>query len=254
MNQNRLPKVTILGAGPGDPELLTIKGLKALRTADVVLYDALSNDELLKHAPEESIKIFVGKRAARHTKPQDEINKLMVQYAFQYGHVVRLKGGDAFVFGRGHEEKVFVEEHGIKVGIIPGISSCIALPELQAVPLTRRNFSQSFWVMTATTKEGKLAGDIKLAVHSTATIVILMGMKKLSRIANLYIDQGKWNTPIMIIQNGSLPEEKYVVGNMSNIESLAAKNGMGTPGIIVIGEVVRLHPEVKNEVLMRFAS
>lgn len=254
MKKTKKPLVTIMGAGPGDPELITVKGLNALKKADVVLYDALSNDELLTFAPIESKKIFVGKRASKHTKTQNEINELLVSYAKENGHVVRLKGGDPFVFGRGHEEKVYIEKNNIEVNIIPGISSCIALPELQEIPLTRRNYSQSFWVMTATTKEGMLAQDIKLAIQSTATVVILMGMKKLHKIASLYQNLGKWNTPIMIIQNGSLPSEKCIVGNMSNIEVLAKEEQIGTPAIMVIGEVVHLHPEIKKEALMRFAS
>ncbi|MEL6843744.1 MAG: SAM-dependent methyltransferase, partial [Bacteroidota bacterium] len=130
MNESTMKKeakITLVGAGPGDPELLTIKGLKALQSADVVLYDALVNPVLLEEAPKAALKIYVGKRAANHRYSQEEINMLLVQYAFSHGHVVRLKGGDSFVFGRGHEELSFAKAFDIEVRVVPGISSCIAV-------------------------------------------------------------------------------------------------------------------------------
>ncbi|MCL4117329.1 UNVERIFIED_CONTAM: hypothetical protein GTU68_053657 [Idotea baltica] len=251
---NNNASVTILGAGPGDPELITLKGVNALKSANVVLYDALSNNKLLDFAPDNAIKIFVGKRAAKHIKTQDEINALIVHHALKHGHVVRLKGGDPFVFGRGHEEKVYVEKHNINVQIIPGISSCISVPELQEIPLTRRGISQSFWVMTATNKAGSLCKDIEIAATSSATLVILMGMRKLHEIVGIFSDIGKSETPVMIVQNGSLPEEKSVVGKISNIQQLAEEACLGTPAIIVIGEVVTLHPAATKKELIRLAS
>jgi uroporphyrin-III C-methyltransferase len=237
------PKVTLVGAGPGDAELITLRGLKALRSASVVLYDALVNEELLAEAPKSARRIFVGKRAGHHRFRQEEINRLLVQSALLHGHVVRLKGGDPFVFGRGHEELTYVAQFGIETAVVPGISSCIALPELQGVPVTRRRCSESFWVLTGTTRRGTLSEDVALAARSSATVVILMGMRKLREIANLFSEQGKADLPAMVIQNGSLPTEKCVLGHVRDIAERVEAAGVGSPGIIVLGEAAALHPE-----------
>ena len=243
---NNKAKITLVGAGPGDTDLITVKGLKALQSADVVLYDALTNKNLLKEAPN-AIKIYVGKRANKHRYSQDEINLLLVQNAFNYGHVVRLKGGDPFIFGRGHEELMYAEAFGIPVEIVPGLSSSTALAGLQQVPLTRRGVNHSFWVMTGTTSSGELADDVKLAAQSSATIVVLMGIKKLPQIVELFKQQERSQTPVIIIQNGSLPNEKIALGTIETIEKEAKRQKVGTPGIIVIGEVVGLHPKMALE-------
>ena len=237
------PQITLVGAGPGDPELLTIKGLKAIQSADVILYDALANAALLEEAPSTAIKVFVGKRARCHSYSQEEINEMMVKYAKAFGHVVRLKGGDSFVFGRGHEELRYAATFGIKVNIVPGISSSIAVPELQGVPLTSRGVNESFWVLTGTTKQGELSEDTKLAVQSTATIVILMGIRKIAQIAQIFCEAGKENLPAMVVQNGSYDYQKKVLGTAADIAQKVKENNIGTPGIIVFGEVVGLHGE-----------
>lgn len=237
------PKVSIVGAGPGDKDLITVKGLKALQTAQVVLYDALINMDLLNEAPESSLKIFVGKRAGKPCIKQDSINELIVEMAHEYGHVVRLKGGDPFIFGRGHEEMTFAKACNIDVNIVPGISSAISLPLLQQVPVTRRNVSESFWVLTGSTKDHKLSNDIRLAAMTSATLVILMGIRKLPIIQQILLDEGKENLPMMVIQSGSTVDEKVVVGNVIDIVDLVQQAQIGTPGIIVIGEVVALHPQ-----------
>jgi len=242
------PKITLVGAGPGDPELITVKGLQALHQADVVLYDALASKELLQEAPTWAKKVFVGKRAGKHRFKQDEINLMMVQMAYRYGHVVRLKGGDPFVFGRGHEEVEFARAFDIETQVVPGISSSIAVAELQEVPLTRRGINESFWVMTGTTRSGKLSADVALAAQSSATVVILMGMRKLGEITELFRQKGKGNTPVMVVQSGSTAQERLALGTVNTIEAEVQKNGLGNPGIIVIGEVVNLHPELRAEV------
>ena len=142
------PRITLIGAGPGDAELITLKGIKALQTADVVLYDALVNEELLDFAPAGAVKVYVGKRSGDHSYSQDAVNKLMVDYALNYGHAVRLKGGDPFVFGRGYEEIDFAASYSITTQVIPGISSSISVPGLQLIPVTHRGLSESFWVVT----------------------------------------------------------------------------------------------------------
>ncbi|MEZ5045167.1 MAG: uroporphyrinogen-III C-methyltransferase [Saprospiraceae bacterium] len=244
MSNSKTARITLVGAGPGDPDLITLKGLKALRTADVVLYDALVNEEILQEAPAHSLKVFVGKRAGEHSHKQEEINLLLVQYAYNYGHVVRLKGGDSFVFGRGHEEMAYAHNFDIPVAIVPGISSCIALPELQGIPPTRRGMNESFWVLTGTTRTGALSADIAIAAQSSATAIILMGMRKIQQIMEAFAAAGKSDTPVLVIQNGSLPNEQAVIGTVADIAERVANAKLGSPGIIVVGEVVHLHPNL----------
>ena len=233
------PKVTLVGAGPGDPDLLTIKGVKALAEANVVLYDALSNEEILKYAPESALRIYVGKRKGAHSYSQDEINQLIVDNALTYGNVVRLKGGDPFIFGRGSEEIEFIHSFGIPTSVIPGISSSIAVPANQGISLTKRGVSESFWVITGTTSDRNLSKDVALAAKSTATVVILMGMSKLEQIITLFQNESKGETPVAIIQNGTMPNEKVGFGTINTILQVVKDNNLSSPAIIVIGEVVR---------------
>src|SRR6201996_9437999 len=173
------PKITLVGAGPGDAELITLKAIKVLNIADVVLYDALVNEELLTYAPENAVKVYVGKRSGDHTYSQETVNKLMVDYAINYGHVVRLKGGDPFVFGRGFEELDYAASYSIPAQVIPGISSSIGVPGAQNIPVTHRGLSESFWVVTGTTAKGAVSKDIYDAARTNATVVVLMGIHKL---------------------------------------------------------------------------
>lgn len=233
------PRITLVGAGPGDPGLLTLKGLKALQAADVVLYDALISEEVLQLIPKHIPAWSVGKRAGAHSFRQEEINTLMVDFAHQYGHVVRLKGGDPFVFGRGQEEIEYAVSKGIDIQIIPGISSALAVPAAVNIPLTRRKISESFWVITGTTQSGALSGDIALAAQSTATVIILMGLNKLTAIMEEFLKCNKGHVPVAVIQNGTLPDQRLVIGQVSTITEDVAKAAIGSPAIIVVGEVVR---------------
>ncbi len=241
----------MVGAGPGDPELITLKAMRVIQSADVVLYDALVSEEVLKLIPENVPAWSVGKRAGAHSFRQEEINTLLVDFANQYGHVVRLKGGDPFIFGRGHEEVEYAISKGIEVNVVPGISSALAVPASVTIPLTRRNVSESFWVVTGTTKTRTLSEDVKLAIQSTATIVILMGINKIQEIADLLLAEGKGEIPIAVIQNGTLPNQKAVAGFASTIVNDIAKAEIGSPAIIVIGEVVRFAsiPEIKDSLI-----
>ncbi|PUV24359.1 uroporphyrinogen-III C-methyltransferase [Sphingobacterium athyrii] len=234
-------KVTLVGAGPGDPDLISLKGIKAIQKADVILYDALVNDELLDYAKADCIKIYVGKRAEQLSTSQDEINRLLVDYALNYGHVVRLKGGDPFVFGRGGEEIDHVAQYGIETAVIPGISSAIGLTGLQQIPLTYRGISESFWVITGSKSDGSLSSDLYLAAESNATVVILMGYGKLAEIVSIYQQKNLHHLPIALIQNGSLPNEKVVLGTIDNILDESTEKRVGVPAIIIIGEVVAKH-------------
>ena len=240
--ENIQPKLTLVGAGPGDVDLITIKGVEAIGSADVILYDALVNPELLKYAPIDALKIYVGKRDRHHTYTQDQINSLIVDFAFTHGHVVRLKGGDSFVFGRGYEELAHAQLFNIETDIVPGISSSIAVPELQGIPVTNRGTSESFWVITGTKSNGEISNDIKLAAQSTATIVVLMGLNKLKEITEIFKQHGKQDTAVAIIQNGSLPTENLALGTIDTIVEIAAEEKIAAPAIIVIGDVVKLHP------------
>ncbi|GAA4179142.1 MULTISPECIES: uroporphyrinogen-III C-methyltransferase [Sphingobacterium] len=234
-------KVTLVGAGPGDPELISLKGIKAIQKADVILYDALVNEELLDYAKADCIKIYVGKRAEQLSTSQDEINRLLVDYALNYGHVVRLKGGDPFVFGRGGEEIDHVAQYGIETAVVPGISSAIGLTGLQQIPLTYRGISESFWVITGSKSDGSLSSDLYLAAESNATVVVLMGYGKLAEIVAIYRDKNLHHLPIALIQNGSLPNEKVVLGTIDNILDESTEKRVGVPAIIIIGEVVAKH-------------
>jgi len=240
------PKVTLVGAGPGDLDLLTIKGAKALGEANVVLYDALANEEILTYAPKKSLKIFVGKRKGCHAYSQDQINQLIVDYALNYGNLVRLKGGDPFIFGRGSEEIEYIESFGIPTFVVPGISSSIAVPANQGISLTKRGVSESFWVITGTTSERELSKDVALAAQSSATVVILMGMSKLEQIVALFQNESKGEIPVAIIQNGTMRNEKIGVGTINTIGKVVAENALGSPAIIIIGEVVRESNKLKG--------
>ncbi|MEE9362999.1 MAG: uroporphyrinogen-III C-methyltransferase [Cellulophaga sp.] len=237
--------LTVVGAGPGDVELITLKAVKALQNADVVLYDALVAIELLEHAPNAE-HIFVGKRKGCYKYQQDQINELIVSRAKSHGNVVRLKGGDPFVFGRGAEEMEYAASHGIEVAMVPGISSSVSVPAYQNIPVTKRGSSESFWVITATTKEHKLSGDIQLAAKSNATVVILMGMSKLPAIIKLFMAEGKSETPIAIIQNGTTINEKVGVATIATIEKEVERQNLANPAIIIIGEVVKHREQIAN--------
>lgn len=228
--------------------MITLKAMKAIAGADVILYDALANEELLEHARPESIKIFVGKRFGCHALSQQEINHLIIEYAASHRRIVRLKGGDPFVFGRALEEIEVAREHGMEVEVIPGISSAIAVPASQMIPLTARGVNESFWVTTGTTQAGKVSEDIRLAAQSSATVVILMAMSKLEEIMDIFTGFGKSDTPVAIIQDGTTPKAKMAIGTVRDIAFKAQYAGLSNPAIIVVGEVVRLHPALVKEI------
>ena len=231
-------RLTVVGAGPGDIELITLKAIRTLENADVVLYDALVNEELLDYAKNAEL-IFVGKRKGCYAYQQEQINELIVSRAKSAGHVVRLKGGDPFVFGRGSEEMEYAASHGLEVAMVPGISSSLSVPAYQNIPVTKRGSSESFWVITGTTKEHKLSADVALAAKSSATVVILMGMSKLPQIVELFKGEGKSEMPIAIIQNGTRKNEKVGIATIETIVDVVEKENLSNPAIIIIGDVVK---------------
>lgn len=232
------PKVTIVGAGPGDPELITVKGLKAIKQARVVLHDALTSPDLLMFASTGCKKIYVGKRKGIKEFPQDEINQLIVFYAIKYGKVVRLKGGDPYVFGRGHEELTYVKRRGIEVEVINGVSSALAAPAAAGIPLTKRGINESFWVITGTLSSGEISNDITLAAQSSATVIILMGMSYLSEIALLFQKTRGAEEPIAVIQEATNANQKVAIGNATNITHRVEALHITSPAVIVVGRVV----------------
>ncbi len=236
--------LSLVGAGPGDPELITVKAIKALASADVILYDALANELLLDYSRPGAIKEFVGKRYGCHALSQDEINHRIIMYAGSHSHIVRLKGGDPFVFGRAQEEIEAARQAGISVEVIPGISSAIAVPASKLIPLTCRGINESFWVTTGTTQSGEISADIKLAAQSSATVIILMAMSKLEAIMEIFAQYGKRDTAVAIIQDGTTSREKMVKGSVKDIAYRSQYAGLSNPSIIIIGEVVRLSDAV----------
>ncbi|MCG1037325.1 uroporphyrinogen-III C-methyltransferase [Polaribacter sargassicola] len=249
----KIPKLTVVGAGPGDVDLITLKAIKALKSADVVLYDALVNEELLDYINPEAEQIFVGKRRGCYRYQQEQINELIVGRAKVSGHVVRLKGGDPFIFGRGAEEMEYAASNGLEVAVVPGISSSLAVAAYQNIPLTKRGSAESFWVITGTTKEHKISNDIELAAKSNATVVVLMGMSKLPQIVKLFQAQSKNNLPVAIIQEGTTKNEKIGIGTVDTIENVVLEKELKNPAIIVLGEVVK-HRELILEIKNQFAN
>lgn len=241
------PKLTLVGAGPGDPELISLKGIKALESADVVLYDALAHPDLLDYCKTGTLKIFVGKRAGVHSYQQQQINQMIVDNALTKGHVVRLKGGDPFIFGRGKEEIDYAEAFGIETDVIPGISS-INLPGYYGMSLTRRGINESFWVITAVTTNGQLSHDLKLASQTSATVLVLMGLNKLKQIVDIFKAADKADLPVAIISKGSLPEGNVLTGKVKDIESKVRQSKPKAPALIVLGEVINEYPKFSAEV------
>lgn len=253
MSRKENPQISLVGAGPGDVELISVKGLNRLKKANVVLYDALVNEELLTYAPT-ARKIFVGKRKGFKAYEQEQINQLIVDSANEFGHVVRLKGGDSFVFGRGMEEILFARKHQIPTEVIPGISSSISVPALAEIPVTHRGISNSFMVVSATLADGSLNPELKKVTELNATIVVLMGITQLPKIVEFYRLADKGETPVSIIYNGSLETQQEVFGTIDTIIGQNQKVSVSGPGVIVIGEVVSLAGNHNERVYSEFLS
>lgn len=242
------PKITLVGAGPGDPDLISIKGVNALKTANVILYDALVDERLLDYAPQESIKVYVGNPSGDENFSQDVVNQLMVDYALNFGHVVRLKGGDLFVFGRGYEELDYAASYSIETAIIPGISSAISVPGLQGIPVTHKGSSESLWILSGTDSEGNLSAELRDAARSRATVVVLLGFNRLAEIVAIYQEIGKGGLPTAVIQNGSMSNEKTAIGLVNTIVEIAEEKGIDNTGpvLLVFGAAVELHHDFQR--------
>jgi len=235
--------VALVGAGPGDPGLMTVRGLALLRRADVVVYDRLVDPRLLDEARPDAIRIFVGKASGHHTLAQSEINALLVRHAERGRRVVRLKGGDPFVFGRGGEEAEALAAAGIPFEVVPGVSSAVAVPAYAGIPVTHRGIASSFAVVTGHEDETKAERSVDWArlAHAVDTLVILMGVRSLPRIAAALLEAGRApDTPVALVRWGTTDAQETVVGRLDNIATVSQAVRLSPPVIIVVGEVVAL--------------
>ncbi len=238
--------VYLVGAGPGDPDLITRKGLRLIQQADVVIYDRLIPMEILNEARPDAELINVGKAPTKHRYPQSEINHLLVAHALLGKDVVRLKGGDSFVFGRGSEEALACYQAGVPFEVVPGISSSYAVPAYAGIPLTHRNVSSSFTVLTGHEDPTKPETSVNYEAIAQlgGTIVILMGVKQLPAIVERLKQAGlSANTPAASIEWGATPQQRVIEGKLSTIADLAEEQNLCSPAITVIGEVVKLRQE-----------
>ncbi|MCY0859084.1 MAG: uroporphyrinogen-III C-methyltransferase [Sulfolobaceae archaeon] len=229
-------KVYIVGAGPGDPELITVKGLKILQKADVVVYDRLVSKELLNNCKDGAELVYVGKELGQASL-QEEINKLLVNKAKEGKIVVRLKGGDPYVFGRGEEECKYVIENGLECEVVPGISSATGVPIYAGIPVTTRWASSGFTVITGTRADDKLIDEDY--IPKKGTIVILMGLHIISELKQILLKKRGPEEPVAIIENGTLPSQRVVTGRLKDIDLLVKENDIKSPAVIVVGEVVK---------------
>ncbi len=238
-------KVYLVGAGPGDPKLLTVKAVELIKSADVLIYDRLGvNEEVLNMAPEKAEKIFVGKRTGLHEVPQDQITNIIIQKAKanEGGKIVRLKGGDPFIFGRGGEEAEALIEEGIEFEIVPGISSSVAAPMYAGIPLTHRDYAASVAIIT-----GHRAGDaekpvdwVKIA-NAVDTMVILMGVESLDGIVSKLLKGGiSPNKPVAMVESGTLPQQRTLIATLGTVVAKSKENDIKPPSVILIGEVAEL--------------
>lgn len=240
-------KVYLIGAGPGDPKLITVRGLEALRAADAVVYDRLASPLLLKHAKPGAEKIFAGKLPDKHQMKQEDINRLLIDLAHAGKIVARLKGGDPTVFGRVGEEAEALAELGIPFEIIPGVTSATAVPAYAGIPVTHRDFASSFSIVTGHEKTNKTSPgvDWEPLARTSGTLVFLMGVANLGRLADELISRGRDpETPAAVIRWGTWMEQRTLVGSLATIARQAEEAGFSSPAVIVIGEVVRMRGKI----------
>ena len=241
-------KVCLVGAGPGDPGLISVKGLECIKKAEVIIYDRLLDEQLLDSASPAAERIYVGKMAGEHTKPQDEINMLLVAKAREGKTVVRLKGGDPFVLGRGGEEAESLAQNKIAFEVVPGITSAVAVPAYAGIPVTHRGMASSFTVITGHEAPGKDNSNLnwgKLA-SGVDTLVFLMGMKNLPEIVSKLREHGRpIGTPVAVIKQGTKPEQVTVTGTLEDIVAKVQQHRLAPPAIIIVGEVVKLRERLR---------
>ena len=233
--------VYMIGAGPGDPDLITVKAVKILKEAEVVLYDSLANDELLKYASDDVELIYVGKRAGEHYRKQPEINEILIEQGKKYDKVVRLKGGDPFIFGRGGEEELALLKEGINVEFVSGINSAIGSATGIGLPLTHRAISTSLTLVTGHEDPQKTEKQVNWD-YTADTIVVFMGVGLLKRYVPKILEYKSPDTPVCAIENGTLPNQKVITGTLADITEKQIK----PPALIIIGDVVNIYLECQE--------
>ncbi|MCU0928154.1 MAG: uroporphyrinogen-III C-methyltransferase [Burkholderiaceae bacterium] len=238
-------RVHLVGAGPGDPELLTLRAVRLLGACDVVVYDHLVAPDVLDFVRPGAERIYVGKQRDHHTMPQAEINMLLVRRAQEGRHVVRLKGGDPFVFGRGGEEMQELAAHGVDCEVVPGITAACGVSSYAGIPLTHRDHAQSCLLVTGHLKDGSANLDWPALVRPRQTVVIYMGLSALAQICRELVAHGAApDLPAAVVQQGTLPEQRVVTGTLATLADRVEAAGLKSPCLTIVGEVVRLHDEL----------
>lgn len=241
----RVGRVYLVGAGPGDPELLTLRAVRLLEQADVVVYDNLVSPGVLAFVPQAAERIYAGKRRNEHTLRQEQINALLVQLAQQGKQVVRLKGGDPFIFGRGGEEMQMLAASGVPFEVVPGVTAACGVSSYAGIPLTHRDYAQSCLFVTGHLKDGTADLDWPSLVHKNQTVVIYMGLNGLPDIARQMVAHGAApDLPVAVVQDGSLQSQAVVTGTLTTIVALVQAAGLRSPCLTIIGGVVNLHHEL----------
>ncbi len=236
-------RVSLVGAGPGDPELITLRGLRALQEADVVLYDRLVTREMLRHARPGAELVSVGKRSGDHSVPQEEINRMLIAFASRGKHVVRLKNGDPFVFGRGGEEAEALAAAGIPCEVIPGVTAAVAAGAYCGLPLTRRGLSSCVTLVTGHEDPTKACSDVDWGALARmgSTLVIYMAMAHLEEVVSRLISAGlPAETPAAVITKATLPDQRHLTAHLADLPVRVKQEGLGPPSIVIIGRVVPL--------------
>ncbi len=235
--------VSLVGAGPGDPDLLTLKALRRLAEADVVLYDLLVSPDILALANRQAELVCVGKRASRHTLPQAAIHELMVSHARQGRRVVRLKGGDPLLFGRGGEELTALAAEGIRCEVVPGISAALGAAASCGIPLTHRDCAQGVTLVTGHRREGELALDWTHRTDCSETVVVYMGLGEAAAIAGSLMEHGRLpGTPVAVVENATTPQQRVCCTTLAGLADTVQRQQIAPPALLLIGEVVRLYP------------
>lgn len=239
----------LVSAGPGDPDLLTLKAVKAIQHADVILYDSLVHQDVLSHAQPDAELTCVGKRAGMESTPQEGIHQLIGQAAMKGKRIVRLKGGDAMMFGRAGEEMAFADDIGLSWTYVPGISCGTSLAGLAGIPLTMRGVASSVWMGTATDQHGRLAPDLMEALDSSSTLVVFMGRRRILDIARRLVQLGKGDMPIAVISRGSLPNQKMIVHSAHDWNNMTTLPPIEDPALLVVGDVVHSRSDQSTQTL-----
>jgi uroporphyrin-III C-methyltransferase/precorrin-2 dehydrogenase/sirohydrochlorin ferrochelatase len=234
-------EVVLVGTGPGDPELLTVRAARLLADADVVLYDNLVSAEILALLPAGAERIYVGKQRKRHALAQSDINRRMAELARQGRRVLRLKGGDPFIFGRGGEELEYLAQAGVPTRVVPGITAGVGVAAVAGIPLTHRDLAQSCTFVTGHLQDGSMALDWAMLARPRQTVVVYMGLLGLPTLCACLVEHGRAaDTPAAIIQQGTTPRQRVIVGTLASLPGLVAGAGLQAPTLIIVGEVVAL--------------